>query len=125
MHILSPLLFTISANTDNFVVGLSYGIKKIKIGLVSNLLIALISLVGTILSMSVGKIIFDFVPENASNLTGSIILILIGSWTIVKPLFKKIRSDDVLENPEKVDKDNSSSIDAKESVTSCFRINNK
>lgn len=125
MHILSPLLFAISANTDNFVVGLSYGIKKIKIGLVSNLLIALISLVGTILSMSVGKIIFDFVPENASNLIGSIILILIGSWTIVKPLFKKIRSDDVLENPEKVDKDNSSSIDAKESVTSCFRINNK
>ena len=122
MHILSPLLFTISANTDNFVVGLSYGIKKIKIGLVSNLLIALISLVGTILSMSVGKIIFDFVPENASNLIGSIILILIGSWTIVKPLFKKIRSDDVLENPEKVDKDNSSSIDAKESVTLAFAL---
>jgi putative sporulation protein YtaF len=122
MHILSPLLFAISANTDNFVVGLSYGIKKIKIGLVSNLLIALISLAGTILSMSVGKIIFDFVPENASNLIGSIILILIGSWTIVKPLFKKIRSDDVLENPEKVDKDNSSSIDAKESVTLAFAL---
>lgn len=122
MHILSSLLFAISANTDNFVVGLSYGIKKIKIGLVSNLLIALISLVGTILSMSVGKIIFNFIPENASNFIGSAILILVGGWTIGKSLIKSIRSDDILENPEKADIDNSSNIDAKESVTLAFAL---
>ena len=121
MHILSSLVFAISANTDNFVVGVSYGIKKIKIGLVSNLLIALISLLGTILSMSVGKIIFNFLPGNTSNLIGSIILIIIGGWTIVKPLLKSI-SDGVLENPEKVDIDNSSNIDAKESIILAFAL---
>ncbi len=122
MHILSPFLFAISANTDNFVVGLSYGIKKIKIGLVSNLLIALISLVGTILSMLVGKIIFSFIPEIISNSIGSIMLMLIGSWTLVKPILKNIHSDDILENPEKADTDNSSSIDPKESIALAFAL---
>lgn len=116
MHILSSFLFAISANTDNFVVGLSYGIKKIKIGPVSNFLIALISLVGTIISMLIGKVIFRFIPGNASNLLGSIILLLIGSWTIIKPLLKNTNSENILDNPERVDIDNSASIDVKESI---------
>jgi putative Mn2+ efflux pump MntP len=122
MHILSALLFAISANTDNFVVGLCYGIKKIKIGLVSNLLIAFISMVGTIVSMSIGKIIFNFIPENVSNYLGSIMLILIGGWTLVKPLLKNIHTDNIIDNPEKADIDNSSSIDAKESIAIAFAL---
>ena len=116
MHILSSLLFAFSANIDNFVVGLSYGIKKIKIGFMSNLLIALISLAGTVLSMLAGKIIFSFIPKNVSNYVGSIMLILIGTWTLVKPLLKNKPSDDILDHPEKADIDNSSSIDVKESI---------
>lgn len=116
MDILSSLLFAISANADNFVVGLSYGIKKVKIGLASNFLIALVSLLGTVISMSISKIIVNFIPENISNLIGSIMLILIGGWTIVKSLLKSADSDSILENPKKIDKDNSSNIDIKESV---------
>lgn len=55
-------------------------------------------------------------------MTGGIILILIGAWTIVKPLFKSTCSDDVLENPEKADIDNSLNIDVKESVTLAFAL---
>lgn len=117
MNILSSLLFAISANADNFVVALSYGINKIRIGLSSNLLISLITLTGTVLSMSLIKIISSPVPENIANLIGSAMLILIGVWTIVKPLLKKIDSDGIIDNPEKADKDNSSTIDAKESIT--------
>lgn len=116
MYVLSSLLFAISANIDNFVVGTSYGIKKIKIGFVSNFLISLISVAGTLLSMSFSKIIIDFAPKNISNLIGSIILILVGIFTIIKPLSGYKHSDDILENPEKADKDNSSNIDAKESI---------
>jgi|SRR5690554_6015729 len=117
MNILSSFLFAISANTDNFVVGLSYGIKKIKINLVSNILISLITLTGTVLSMSFSKMIVILIPTNLSNIIGSTMLILIGAWTIIKPLFKNIHSDSILENLEKADKDKSSNIDAKESVT--------
>lgn len=122
MHILSSLLFALSANADNFVVGLSYGIKKIRIGLPSNFLIALISLLGTILSMSLGKVIYQFIPEHMSNIIGSILLILLGSWTIIKPLLKGEDPNDILENPEKADKDNSLYIDVKESVTLAFAL---
>lgn len=116
MNILSSLLFAISANTDNFVVGLSYGIKKIKIGFISNFIISFISMVGTVLSMSLSKVILKNIPGNLSKLIGSTILIIIGSWTIIKPLIKKVSQDGLLENPEKVDKDNSSTIDSKESI---------
>lgn len=117
MNILSSLLFAISANADNFVVALSYGINKIRIGFSSNLLISLITLTGTALSMSLIKIISSPVPENIANLIGSVMLILIGVWTIVKPLLKKTDSDGIIDNPEKADKDNSSTIDARESIT--------
>lgn len=116
MHILSSFLFAISANIDSLVVGLSYGTKKIKIGLASNFVIAFISVAGTILSMLVGKTIINFIPENVSNSLGSIILILIGVWTLLKTLLKNMYSNSILDNPEKVDVDNSSSISVKESI---------
>lgn len=116
MHIVSTLLFAISANADNLAVGLSYGIKKIRIGWVSNLLIAIISLLGTILSMLVGKIIFTFIPKNAANLIGSTTILLIGSWSLIKPLLNKASADSLLDHPEKADMDNSANIDTKESI---------
>lgn len=122
MNIISLLLFAISANTDNFVVALSYGIKEIKIGFLSNFFISLISLIGTILSMTLSKVIVNIIPVNISKLIGSLILILIGLWTIVKPLLKDYSSNSILENPEKIDKDSSFSIDPKESITLAFAL---
>lgn len=72
--------------------------------------------------MSVGKVIFNFISKNMSNLIGSIMLILIGTWTIGKASLKSMYSDDILANPEKADVDKSSSIDAKESVTLAFAL---
>ncbi len=116
MHIISSLLLVLSANMDNIIVGLSYGIKKVKIGPLANLLIAVITLIGTVLSMALGKILLKIIPENIENSLGSIILLLIGLWTIIKPLTKGSDSDGIFENPEKVDIDRSSVIDAKESI---------
>lgn len=117
MNILLSFLFAVSANMDNFVVGLSYGIKKIKIGTASNLTISLITFVGTALSMSLSRVIAGFMTEFVSILIGSTMLILIGSWTIIKPLLKRRQSEGILGNPEKVDKDSSMTIDIRESLT--------
>ena len=116
MHIVSSLLLVLSANMDNIIVGLSYGIKKVKIGPLANLLIAVITLIGTVLSMALGKILLKIIPGNFVNSLGSIILLLIGLWTIIQPLLKSSDSDSIFENPEKVDIDKSSVIDAKESI---------
>lgn len=40
---------------DNFAVGIAYGVKKLKIGILTNLFIALVSAIGTYLSVAVGK----------------------------------------------------------------------
>ena len=122
MSVLSSLLFAITANADNFVVGLSNGINEIKVGPFSNFIISIISMAGTIISMSLSKIIVNFIPEYVSNFLGSIMLVLIGGWTIAKPLLSNINSEGILDNPEKADKDNSSHIDIKESVALGFAL---
>lgn len=137
VHILSSFLFGISANIDNFTVGIAYGIKKIRIGIFSNLLIAIISAVGTFLSMSIGTIIVKFISPNIANILGSVILILIGLWFIIdffiKQYSKKVnepcniidnshRYTKFLNTPELADADNSGIIDVKESISLAFAL---
>jgi putative sporulation protein YtaF len=132
VHLLSSLLFGISANIDNFTVGIAYGIKKIKIGIFSNLLIAIISAVGTFLSMSTGTIIVQLISSKLANILGSVILILIGIWFVID-FFTKLYSKNIneqynvennlynykelLDTPEIADINNSGNIDVKESIS--------
>lgn len=121
--LISSFLFALSANADNFVVGLSYGVKKIEIGIKSNLIISIITMLGTIISMWLSKIIVGYIPMGFANMIGGIMLILIGGWTIVEPLVKSIRPPvGILKNPDKADRDKSSHIDSKEAVTLAFAL---
>lgn len=130
MFILPPLLFAISASIDNFTVGIAYGMKKIRIGLLSNVLIAVISGIGTFLSMTVGLLLSNFLSPNMSNIIGSAILILLGLWFIAEYMIKTIKKHnepdtknshmnyiELLDEPENADLDKSGYIDVKESVT--------
>lgn len=129
MHLLSALLFAFSANIDNFTVGIAYGIKKIRIQALSNLLIALITAAGTFASMAVGLAVSKILLPSIANAAGSIILILIGIW-IMKDFFWKKKSPktqvekkssltncgQILRDPEKADSNRSGTIDLKESL---------
>lgn len=129
MQIISTILFVLSASTDNFVVGLCYGIKKIKINLPINFLIAIISSIGTIVSMELGSLIATFIPNNFTSIFGGSILILIGLWAIISEFNESKKSsktteksslsniENILSNPENADKDTSGSIDLKESFS--------
>jgi putative Mn2+ efflux pump MntP len=59
----SAIIYILSSNLDNVVVGIAYGIKKIKIGLVANLILSIITCTGTVLSMSFGIYISKFLPH--------------------------------------------------------------
>ncbi|EDS78610.1 putative sporulation protein YtaF [Clostridium botulinum C str. Eklund] len=130
MDILAIILFALSANLDSFTVGLSYGIKKINITPLINVLIGAITSLGTFIAMSIGLAISKFLSIKAANIIGSIMLIGIGIWLTVD-FFRKTRSDkalkpaceignltasQILDNPEQADVDNSGSIDTKESL---------
>lgn len=135
MHFLSPALFVISANIDSFAVGVAYGIKKIKIGVLSSILISLISAAGTFFSMTFGFVIRKCLPVYLSNAIGSIILIAIGLWVITEDCLKKrgVKTQntyqkerneylDLLEHPENADTDRSGTIDVKECITLAFAL---
>lgn len=95
MFLISSLLFGFSASIDSFIVGMTYGVKKMHISSCKNLIISTITLVGTVLSILAGSRIAPFLPERAAKAAGSMILILLGIYYIVKFIliyFKKRRT---------------------------------
>jgi putative sporulation protein YtaF len=127
LTVLSSLLFAVSANIDSVVVGLSLGIKNVKVGFAVNLLIALMLSAVTVVSIAAGELLNIFIPKEISNITGGGLLIVIGLYSLWKAVSDGSKNKkkhpghmsgylDVLDSPEKADVDKSGYIDAKESV---------
>lgn len=129
-HILSSILFAISANLDNFTVGIAYGVKNMKIPKSSNLLIAIVSAIGTILSMSIGVFVTKFIPSDIADMLGAFILVLLAMWFLIDFVRKtrkkisetNISNKNILDDPCEADKDKSGVIDIKESVILAFAL---
>ncbi len=97
--IIASIILSLSTNIDNLAVGTAYGIKKLNVGLVGNLIIAFLSGISTFASMSLGDVINHFFAPNLAHKLGSGILILIGLVTIGKIVKQQLNqetlSDDV------------------------------
>lgn len=89
MHVISAVLFAVSANMDNIPLGIAYGIRGIRISFARNLLIALITSAGTFISMSLGTIVTLFLKKETAALIGCSILIIMGLWLIAGFFRKK------------------------------------
>lgn len=131
-HLLSSFLLSIACNVDNFTIGIAYGVKKIRIGILSNLLIAFVSGLGTFVSMMAGKVICNYLPDVIANALGSGALTAIGIWSVWSGLRagKKNKESSLdefsyktyLEHPEKADKAKSGCVGLKESVALAFGL---
>lgn len=80
----ASLLFGISASLDALLVGIGYGIRGTRIKLWQNLVISLITLLGTCLSVGLGHRLVRLLPGVIGDYAGSLILILLGLYYIVK-----------------------------------------
>jgi putative sporulation protein YtaF len=134
MHLLSALFFAISSSGDSFVVGISYGIKKVRINFLNNILVAVISGLGTILSMFFGKFIRNFISNYYANMLGSWLLIALGIYMLISSLRNKscipnnCKGDTkhyngyrlLLDNPDLLDINNSKNIELNEAVSLGF-----
>lgn len=122
MAFLSTLLLAISVSLDNLVVGLSYGIKKIKLSFISYIIIILLPTIATTLAVLFGKILFKYIPSNVAGFLGGSILIFIGLWAIRREIYCKnedsqiLNYEEIIENPEIIDSDKSGNIDIKEAI---------
>jgi putative Mn2+ efflux pump MntP len=100
-HIFSGILLAFSSNIDNLGVGIAYGIMTRRILLSHNILIGVVSGTGTLLSMVAGEWVNNYMSENAANILGSGILILIGLYSIYRAVAegqKKLERDESLLN---------------------------
>ncbi|MGL4655428.1 MAG: sporulation membrane protein YtaF [Sarcina sp.] len=129
MTLIPIILFVLSASLDTFVVSLAYGVKNIRIGFLSNLVIAFISALGTFISMLFGSMLINIIPIKSANLLGALVLLILGVYFILD--YRKTKnahtpeclcSDGnscpraMLKFPEIADTDKSGSIELKESV---------
>ena len=125
MHILSVLSLSIASNLDNFAIGLVYGTRKIRIPFMSNLIIALFSGLGTILSCFVGDVLREMFGGMMCNIVGGLLVIGIGLWTIFismkgeaqRPVEESHLSiKTIIDEPQIADVDHSGHISTKESL---------
>ena len=90
--LIAPLLFGISASLDALLVGIGYGLRKVRIRLWQNLTISLVTLAGTCLSVGLGHRLAVLLPEAVGAYGGSLVLILLGLYYILKWVASFLRS---------------------------------
>lgn len=81
-HLMSLVVLAFAVSLDGFGVGVTYGLRKIRIPMVSVLIIACCSGFIIWLSMQAGGWLSGYISEAAAGLIGAIILIGIGCWAL-------------------------------------------
>ena len=115
----------VASNLDNAGVGVAYGIKKIKVPFMANLIIALMGFLFALLGGFFGNWVSSWLSPFVCNVIGMIVLVTIGTWVLSQPFLKKKvnhRSSNrnlllqILQNPEEADLDASKSVGFIESL---------
>lgn len=125
---LTVLGFALSSSIDNFGVGVSYGVSKIKIGLISNLIIAVIAFGFSIIGILFGKYVSKVMPGTISTVVAALFVFIIGIRIILITLTAKKKSqkptmsnkrrslNTYIEEPHEADLDKSGEIGLLEAI---------
>ncbi len=118
----SVFFFAAASNLDNLVVGLSYGLRKIQINPLSNLLVASLTFLGTVAAMWAGRGASSFLSISAARGIGSLILVLLGLIALAK-YYRDAKGKTVpqegawpVKNPEKFDGNRNQKIEWHEAL---------
>ncbi|UPM53957.1 sporulation membrane protein YtaF [Gottfriedia acidiceleris] len=127
---ITVLFLAFSSSIDNFGVGITYGIRGIKVGLVANLIISIIAFIFSEAGIVSGQYISKVFPGTLSNVIGAFFLLVIGLRIVLLTFPRKdkqniINNDDesvsnivtnYLSSPEKADVDHSGDISSFEAI---------
>jgi putative sporulation protein YtaF len=94
---LTAFLIALSCNLDNVGVGISYGTRRIRLPLITNLYIALLTAFGTWVAMVAGQQVFRFFSPESGALLGGGILVAMGVWVMVQEAKKARQPDEAAE----------------------------
>jgi putative sporulation protein YtaF len=84
MPVVTAFLIALSCNLDNVGVGISYGVRGIRLPFTTNLYIASLTAAGTCLAMVMGRQSFWFLSPESGAILGGAILCVMGAWVIVQ-----------------------------------------
>lgn len=131
MIIVQAILFSIAVSLDGFGVGLSYGMRGIKIPKLSFLIICMSSVIAISISMCLGSVVAFLLPISFAEKLGAVLLIMVGAWILIQNFVTNIIPDfkcytikfqslgliiDILKEPVEADLDNSGSISINEAI---------
>ncbi|WP_136604185.1 sporulation membrane protein YtaF [Paenibacillus dokdonensis] len=91
-HVFTLLLLAFALSLDSFGVGITYGLRQMKISPLSVVIISLCSGVIIYISMQVGVLLARVVSPDAASIVGAVILIIMGSWSLIQLLIQKEKS---------------------------------
>ncbi|MGZ4135906.1 MAG: sporulation membrane protein YtaF [Tumebacillaceae bacterium] len=94
------LTLALSSSIDNFGVGISYGIRGIRLSFLSNFIISVIAFVFSEVGIVSGQYLSHVLPGMLSNLIGALFLIVIGLRIVLLTIPKKKKKAPPEEAPE-------------------------
>ncbi len=115
----------LASNLDNAGVGIAYGVRKIQISGLANLIIAGISIGATLIGGGVGGLVSLWISPFVAHLIGTIVIVSVGIWVMCQPYLehktkKREASNNlvtkILRSPEDADRDQSKTISMSEAV---------
>ncbi len=98
MEYWAAALFALAVSADGFVVGVAYGVRQIKIPIISLLVVSLASALAVSFSMFCGKGLALFLSQDAAALIGSALIIIIGLYFMLQAGKERIGSIDCSED---------------------------
>lgn len=103
MQLFAIVLLALSTSLDSLGVGIVYGLRKIRLPFASNLLIAVLSGLGTFTAMKAGEYVFTLLPGMWAGYISSGVMIAAGVWIMFQSWAKPGENNGKKEsNPEKV-----------------------
>lgn len=131
----SLIVLAMALSLDSFGVGLTYGMRKIKIPWHSLVFIGLCSGISILIAMSVGTTLAQLISVSAAEMLGAFILIGIGAWAVFesyRPQKEHVQKQQkqeldftikmfgfvihILRDPEKADMDSSGTVTGREAL---------
>ena len=100
-QVISLLLLAIAVSIDSFSVGLTYGLRKMKLPLKSILIIASCSGLTLLMAMLLGHLITKIFSPSLAESIGGIILILLGVW-IIYQFFNPVREKETVKEEKNI-----------------------
>lgn len=98
---LQLVILAIALSIDGYGVGLTLGMREMKVPFKSIVVISICSAISLGIAMMIGEFISRFISPNVAETTGGVILILLGIW-LVYQFFKSEKTITEVQSKEKI-----------------------